>query len=126
MKPCSCGIWLVAIAASVGLAQQTDFSGDNREFHRRAAAIFHDRYFFHRWDESEHTVDGEDWSLPRWVRAASYSGIQVPEKFLGTDFPGPPQRQVILTWRELDPVPGRYEFEAAPEMNLGCKRGEAV
>lgn len=115
------GAGLILVAANA--AEQTDLSGDASDFNRRAAALFHDKYFFHPWDESEHTTDGEDWSLPPWVRAAPGSGIQVPDKVLGADFPGRPQRQVRLTWRELEPSPGRYEFEAARKKILSASQG---
>jgi hypothetical protein len=34
------------------------------EFAKKAAGLFHAKYFFHPWEETEHTVAGEDWSLP--------------------------------------------------------------
>jgi hypothetical protein len=39
----------------------------NNDFDRKAAALFTKTYSFHPWNETNHTVDGEDWSLPSWV-----------------------------------------------------------
>jgi len=82
-------------------------SGDN--FNERAAKLFHREYFFHPWNETDHTVDGEDWSLPPWVKAAPYSGVQVP-KTVPADFPGRIQRGVKPTWRSVEPQEGRFDF----------------
>jgi hypothetical protein len=79
------------------------------DFNARAARVFHREYFFHRWNESDHTVDGEDWSLPPGVRAAPYSGITAP-KAASTDFPGRIQRSVKPTWRSVEPEEGRFDI----------------
>ena len=79
------------------------------DFNARAAKVFHQEYFFHPWNESDHTVDGEDWSLPPWVRAAPYSGIQAP-KAVTKDFPGRIQRSVKATWLSVEPEEGRFDF----------------
>ena len=42
------------------------------DFNARAAQVFHREYFFHAWNESDHTVDGEDWSLPSAAAKAAY------------------------------------------------------
>ena len=95
-----------AIAAS---ARATRSATD--DFNARAAKVFQREYSFHPWNESDHTVDGEDWSLPPWVRAAPYSGIQAP-KAVSQDFPGRIQRSVKATWSGVEPEEGRFDFAA--------------
>lgn len=34
------------------------------DFDRKAETLFSKRYHFHSWNATDHTVDGEDWSLP--------------------------------------------------------------
>lgn len=81
------------------------------DFNARAAKVFHREYRFHLWNESEHTVEGEDWSLPPTVRAASYSGMLAP-KAVSDAFPGRIQRSVKPTWRSMEPEEGRFDFAA--------------
>jgi hypothetical protein len=101
-------LWLLhpwsAIAAVKG-------GGASDSFNEKAPKLFHRDYFIHPWDETDHTVDGEDWSLPPWVKAAPYSGIMVP-KTVPKDFPGRIQRGVELSWREAEPREGTFDFGA--------------
>jgi len=106
----------LAFAAVVFTLQDSGVAAATREtrsatddFNERAARLFHREYFFHPWKESDHTVDGEDWSLPPWVKAAPYSGMQVP-KTVPKDFPGRIQRGVKATWRGVEPEEGRFDF----------------
>jgi hypothetical protein len=106
----------LAFAAGVFTLQDSGVAAATREtrsatddFNERAAKLFHRKYFVHPWKESDHTVDGEDWSLPPWVKAAPYSGMQVP-KTVPNDFPGRIQRGVKATWRSVEPEEGRFDF----------------
>jgi hypothetical protein len=106
----------LAVAAVVFTLQDSAVAASPREtrsatddFNERAAKLFHREYFFHPWKEIDHTVDGEDWSLPPWVKAAPYSGMQVP-KTVPKDFPGRIQLGVKATWRSVEPEEGRFDF----------------
>lgn len=79
-------------------------------FDQKAEKLFHTDYFYHHWNETDHTVDGEDWSLPPWVKAAPYCGISINEKKVPQDFPCRIQKSVKATWREAEPVEGQYDF----------------
>jgi hypothetical protein len=48
--------WMMAVLHAHGAA--------NGEFERKAVALFATNYYFHAWNETDHAVDGEDWSLP--------------------------------------------------------------
>ena len=80
------------------------------DFDRKAATLFTKKYFFHTWDATDHTVDGEDWSLPLWVKPAPYSGIQISPKLVSAEFPGRIQRAVHASWREIEPTEGAFDF----------------
>lgn len=80
------------------------------DFTRKAAALFQKNYFFHPWNETEHTVTGEDWSLPPWVKAAPYSGIQIDAKLVPADFPARLLRAVRASWREVEPREGEWNL----------------
>ena len=80
------------------------------DFDQKAAKLFTKKYFFHAWDETNHTVDGEDWSLPLWVKPASVRGIQIDTKLVSAEFPGRIQRAVHASWRETEPTEGTFDF----------------
>ncbi len=80
------------------------------EFNRKAETLFHRNYFFHQWNETDHVVTGEDWSLPPWVKAAPYSGIQIDSQRVPADFPARIQRAVRADWREIEPREGELDF----------------
>jgi hypothetical protein len=82
------------------------------DFDQKAAALFTKEYSFHAWDPTDHTVEGEDWSLPPWVKPARFSGIQISEKLVPAEFPGRIQRSVRASWRETEPVEGTFDFSA--------------
>jgi hypothetical protein len=82
------------------------------DFDRKAAALFTKNYSFHAWNESDHTVDGEDWSLPLWVKPARYSGVQISPNLVCAEFPGRIQRAVRASWRETEPTEGVFDFSA--------------
>ena len=84
-------------------------SGD---FDQKAAALFTKTYSCHVWQETDHTVDGEDWSLPPWVKPAPYSGIQISPSLVSADFPGRIQRAVHGSWRDVEPAEGAFDFDA--------------
>jgi len=84
----------------------------NSDFDRKAATLFTQKYFFHAWDETDHTVDGEDWSLPLWVKPALYSGIQISPKLVSAEFPGRIQRAIHASWRETEPTEGVFDFRS--------------
>lgn len=96
-------ILLVAFCATA-LAQEN-------EFDRKAEKLFSKKYFFHAWDPTDHTIDGEDWSLPPWVKAAPYSGIQINAKLLSDAFPGRVQHAVHGSWLECEPKEGAFDFD---------------
>ena len=77
---------------------------------RKAAALFTRNYSFHAWNETDHTVDGEDWSLPTWVKPSPYSGIQINPNLVSVEFPGRIQRGVHASWRETEPTEGTFDF----------------
>jgi hypothetical protein len=80
------------------------------DFDQKASKLFNTNYFFHAWDETDHTRDGEDWSLPPWVKAAPYSGIQISPQLVPAEFPGRIQRAVHASWRALEPTEGTFDF----------------
>jgi hypothetical protein len=81
-----------------------------RDFDQKAASLFTKQYSFHAWNGTDHTVEGEDWSLPPWVRPSRYSGIQISPKLVSTGFPGRIQRAVNASWREVEPAEGMFDF----------------
>lgn len=94
----------LAIACPLAAAPQPN------AFDEAAAQLFHKEYFSHPWREQDHTVEGDDWSLPPWVEAARYSGISINAKKLPADFPGRLQHTVRATWREVEPEEGAFDF----------------
>ncbi len=74
--------------------------------------LFHKTFFAHPWNETEHSVEGEDWSLPEWVKPAPYSGVQIGETLVGPEFPGRIQRAVTVSWRQLEATEGAFDFAA--------------
>lgn len=95
----------------------------NGDFDRKAAALFSTNYFFHAWDGTDHTVDGEDWSLPTWVKPARYSGIQINPKLVPAEFPGRIQRTVHASWRAAEPMEGTFAFDALRQEVLKASEG---
>jgi hypothetical protein len=82
----------------------------NSDFDQKAATLFTKKYSYHAWNATDHTVDGEDWSLPSWVKPAPYSGIQISEKLLPAEFPARIQRAVRASWRETETSEGVFDF----------------
>lgn len=101
-----------ALASPFPCAGATKADSARDEFAKKAAQLFHAKYFFHPWDETEHTVAGEDWSLPPWAKAAPYSGIQIDPRLVPADFPARIQRVVRASWREVEPREGQRDFGA--------------
>jgi hypothetical protein len=95
----------------------------NSDFDRKAATLFATNYFFHIWDETNHTVEGEDWSLPKWVKPARYSGIQISPKLVSREFPGRIQRALHVSWRETEPTEGTFDFRGLREELLKESEG---
>lgn len=93
------------------------------DFDQKAAKLFTTNYFFHVWNETDHTVDGEDWSLPPWVKAAPYSGVQINPKLYTAQFPARFQRAVHASWRETEPAEGTFDFSALREEILKQSEG---
>ncbi len=92
------------------------------DFDDKAAKLFSKQYSFHAWREADHTVEGEDWSLPPWVRAAPYSGVLINPRLAGEAFPGRLQRAVRASWRGAEPREGTFDF--APIREEILKAGE--
>lgn len=82
------------------------------DFDQKASKLFRTNYFFHAWEEKDHTIEGEDWSLPPWVKAAPYSGIQINPKLVPAEFPSRIQRAVHASWRVLEPAEGTFDFSS--------------
>ena len=102
---------ILHITVAVTLASQPVAADNARsEFIRKADKLFSRTYFFHAWRETEHTVDGDDWSLPKWVRAAHYAGVSINPKKVPATFPCRLQHTVRVSWREVEPEPGKYNF----------------
>jgi len=93
------------------------------DFDRKAATLFIKEYTFHAWNGADHTVEGEDWSLPPWVKPARFSGIQISEKLVPPEFPGRIQRAVRASWREVEPVEGVFDFRVLREEILKASEG---
>ena len=116
--------WLLSaallFAPLAALQMQGAPSGD---FDRKAATLFTKTYSFHAWNETDHTVEGEDWSLPLWVKPARYSGIQINPKLVSAEFPGRIQRAVHASWREVEPTEGTFDFRGLREEILKESEG---
>lgn len=108
-------VGILAACSSVPAGEST--------FDQKAEHLFHKRYFSHPWRETDHTVDGEDWSLPPGVKAARYSGISISENKVPPEFPGRIQRTVSASWREVEPVEGTYEFSGLRQRILKASEG---
>ncbi|MBT4814428.1 MAG: hypothetical protein HON70_01950 [Lentisphaerae bacterium] len=79
-------------------------------FVAKADRLFQTEYHFHPWQEKDHIVDGDDWSLPPWVKAAPYSGISISEKKVGDRLPTRIQRSVRVSWRQVEAAEGTFDF----------------
>jgi len=95
----------------------------NSDFDQKAATLFTKTYSFHAWNETDHTVDGEDWSLPPWVKRTPYTGIQMGPNLASTKFPGRIQRAVRASWRESEPTEGTFEFSGLRQQILKESEG---
>ena len=104
------------------IASQLQAASTN-DFDQQAANFFTKTYSFHPWNETDHTVDGEDWSLPLWVKPAPYSGIQMGQELNTAQFPGHIQRAVHASWRETEPTEGNYDFSGVREKILKASEG---
>jgi hypothetical protein len=60
-------------------------------------------------DGAQEVVLGEDYSLPAWAAPAEFSGY-VDQPDGGSVDGGLPQRNLTLTWADLEPEPGVYDF----------------
>jgi hypothetical protein len=118
-----CSITVFAVLLFAPLVTQRLHGAPSGDFDRKAATLFTKNYFFHAWDETDHTVDGEDWSLPPWVKPAPYSGIQISEKLVSDKFPARVQRAVRATWRETEPTEGTFDFRGVREEILKQSEG---
>lgn len=99
--------WRIGAALACGAASAAAEDG----FDAKARDLFHDTYFFHAWNETDHTVDGDDWSLPPWVKAAPYSGIQIRPERVSDAFPGRILNSVRASWRECEREEGAFDFD---------------
>ncbi len=102
--------FIAALLQVAPLAAPHAHAAPGSDFDRKAAALFTKTYSFHAWNEADHTVDGEDWSLPAWVKPAPYSGIQISPGLVSAEFPGRIQRTVRGSWREIEPTEGTIDF----------------
>ncbi len=59
---------IILIALLLAQVAEPHLNGaQTSDFDQKAATLFSRKYSFHAWNETDHTVDGEDWSLPLWV-----------------------------------------------------------
>ncbi|AXT58097.1 T9SS C-terminal target domain-containing protein [Aquimarina sp. AD1] len=80
--------------------------------------------YFHNWNETNHTIDGYDWSMPNWVKPAENSGLVSSRKISNLSFKrkdviysergfkGQFKRKVSWNWRKLEPQEGVYDFQS--------------
>jgi hypothetical protein len=113
---------LVALLLSPLAALQLS-GAPTSDFDRKAATLFSTNYFHHAWKETDHTVEGEDWSLPPWVKPARYSGVQISPKLVSAEFPGRIQRAVHASWREIESTEGAFDFDALRQEILKTSEG---
>jgi hypothetical protein len=107
----------------VPLALSHAQAASSTDFDLKAAVLFTKSYSFHAWNETDHTVDGEDWSLPVWVKPAPYSGIQISPSLVSAAFPGRIQRAVRGSWREAEPEEGAFDFSALRQQIIEASEG---
>ncbi|GAB6166765.1 hypothetical protein JCM19992_27650 [Thermostilla marina] len=112
---------VIGLCGTVG--GYADGQSSSEEFNQKAARYFTKEYTFHQWREEDHIIDGEDWSLPPWVKASRYSGIQNVEKKVPDSFPGRHQHAVTITWREIEPQEGTFDFSDAKRRILEASQG---
>ena len=82
---------------------------------------------FHDWDESNHTVEGFDWSMPAWVDPAPRTGVthgrkisarggQAADQLLDdAGYRGTLKRSLSWNWKWLEPSEGDFDFERLRE-----------
>ncbi len=99
------------------------YGAPTSDFDQKAATLFTKNYSFHAWNQTDHTVDGEDWSLPLWVKPAPYSGVQIKPNLVSAEFPGRIQRGVSASWRETEPTEGTFDFSGLREEILKQSEG---
>lgn len=63
------------------------------------------------WIGCDTVLEGPDWSLPDWVEPAPNSCIVTNLKTTDATFPGNKTLKFNLTWRQLEPREGVYEFQ---------------
>jgi len=96
---------------------------ESSDFETKAARLFSKSYYFHRWNEVDHVVDGEDWSLPPSAKAASVSGVLISPRRVSADFPCSIVKSVVGTWREIEPREGEYDFSRFRQAILEASAG---
>lgn len=98
-------------------------SARDDDFERKAARLFRKDYSYHAWRQGENTVEGNDWSLPPWVKASFYSGISIDPNKVPDEFPGRLQRTVRVSWREIEPTENAPDFSSLRERILKASEG---
>ena len=78
--------------------------------HPAPGKYYHDYTARQPWIECDTLLAGPDWSLPDWVEPAPNSCIVTDLKTTDATFPGNKTRKFNLTWRQLEPQEGLYEF----------------
>ena len=63
------------------------------------------------WRATEDIVDGWDWTLPSGVDPAPLSGVFNFNAPRPPGFSGNHLKQINAEWRDLEPTPGRYNFD---------------
>ena len=77
--------------------------------------------YFHDWNQTNHTIDGYDWSVPDWVEPAPNSAIMhtrkiygkpADEMLLAAGFRGNLKRVVSWNWKKIEPTEGEYDWQS--------------
>ena len=76
--------------------------------------------YFHDWNQTNHTTDGYDWSMPDWVQPEPNSAIThfrkingepADDMLLAAGFRGNIKRQLAWSWKKIEATEGKYDFQ---------------
>ncbi len=65
------------------------------------------------WVESDHTIEGWDYSLPDYVEPSKKAFVFMPKSPNASDpkFPGRLAKRISIAWNEIEPEDGVYKFD---------------
>ncbi len=119
-----CCFSLLSLAVWLGAILPAPAADEDAAFWAKVEKMAYTRFFKHEWNESDHTVEGDDWSLPPAAKSAPRAAIQIQsEQLLPDDFPCRLQRVVNWKWRDAEPEEGRYDFEGFRNAILKASEG---